>query len=109
MPGHVAGGEETGFGPFANVPVDLIRSAGFDCPVCKTPVRRFGVVVPHLLPRALIYNCGCGKSIVCWEDELQPSCVEHWRENVELARQVNVEVVVFNGGKETPPDFQSVN
>jgi len=100
---------KTVFGPFANVPVKLIRPAGFDCPICKTPVRRFSAVVPYLIPRAMIYTCTSGKSIVCWEDESQPSGPEQWAENLALARARNVDVIVFNGGKNTPPDFSRIN
>jgi hypothetical protein len=100
---------KTVFGPFADIPAKSIHPAGFDCPVCKNPVCRFGAVVPNLIPRVMIYACGCGKSICCWEDELQPGGPEHWAENLALARAKDVEVLVFNGGKDTPSDLSRTN
>jgi hypothetical protein len=97
------------FGPFRNVPVELIRPAGFNCPICREPVRRAGLPVPGLVPRMMFYQCGCVLSVVCWEDEKQPGGPVLWRQNVRLARAARAQVVIFNGGKDTPRDFQGVN
>jgi hypothetical protein len=59
------------FGPFTNIPQELIHPVGFDCLECHSPVRRFGVVVPQLLPRMMFYSRKCG-TVAVWEDEAQP-------------------------------------
>src|SRR5262249_43526674 len=92
--------QEVPFGPFTNVPLKLIHPVGFDCPVCKTPVRRFGAVVPNRIVRVIIYTCGCAKSVVCWEDEQQPGTAKRWRKIIKVARRASVDVVIFNGGKD---------
>src|SRR5262245_26253691 len=83
--GHVRGGREVAFGPFAAVPVELIHPAGFDCPLCRQPVKRFGIQTPALVPRIMIHSCGCGPSITTWEDESQPT-IRIWKNNIETAR-----------------------
>jgi hypothetical protein len=104
---QVPGGPEVPFGPFLNVPAGLIHPAGFSCPLCGQPVRRFGLKTP-IVPRIMIHACGCGPSIVTWEDERSPT-IKTWSFNINFARKANVDVVMFNGGKETPPDFQGLN
>lgn len=106
---NVPRGKEVKFGPFLNVPAQFIHEVGWACPVCQTPVQRAGLPVPNLLPRLMLYACACGASVTCWEDELQPSGPEHWRHNLELANAAEAGLVMFSGGKDTPPDFQAHN
>jgi hypothetical protein len=101
--------QKVAFGPFTNVPFKLIHPAGFNCPLCGQLVKCFGIQTPTAVPRMMIYSCGCGSSVVTWEDERQPTSAKHWRRNIQLAHRANVGVVVFNGGKDTPPGFQGIN
>jgi hypothetical protein len=95
------------FGPFTNVPSDQIQFAGFPCCRCRKPVRRFGVVIPGLIPRAMFYGCRCG-NVMVWEDERQPTAAI-WLSNLDLLKDTDCELAIFNGGKETPPGFQGIN
>jgi hypothetical protein len=100
--------DELPFGPFLNVPAALIHPIGFNCPLCHKPVRRFGIQTPTVVPRMLIHACGCGPSVATWEDE-SPVSLKTWRKTIALARRAKVDVVMFNGGKDTPPGFSSFN
>jgi hypothetical protein len=95
------------FGPFSNIPSREIRFAGFPCLRCRKPVRYFGFVVPDLAPRAMLYVCRCA-SVMVWEDEAQPTS-RVWLTNLDLAEAADVDVLIFNGNKPTPPSFQGVN
>ena len=105
--GHVPGGPEVSFGPFLNVPIELIHPAGFCCPLCREPVKRCGLQTP-IVPRIMIHSCKCGPSIVTWEDERSPT-IKTWPLNIEFARKADAGVVIFNGGKDTPAGFQGIN
>jgi len=95
------------FGPFAKVPSEQIQPAGFKCSSCRKPVRRLKKVVPVLIPRLIIHACKCG-AVVGWEDEWQASA-RSWPSIIELLKQNRAGIIIINGGKETPPDFQGVN
>jgi hypothetical protein len=101
---HVA---EIPFGPFKNVPVKLIHPAGFDCPLCRQPVKRFGLQTP-IVPRIMIHACECGPGVATWEDEQNPT-IKTWPDTIQLARLTDAGIVIFNGGKETPANFQGTN
>jgi hypothetical protein len=106
-----ADGAPTGtehFGPFTNIPSNDIHEAGFKCYTCRQSVRRFKAVVPHLLPRMVFYSCRCG-SVAVWEDESQPASSKTWRFNMTLLAKAGVDIVIFNGGRETPAGFQGIN
>lgn len=94
-------------GPFL-VPSELIKPAGFCCKSCRHPVRVVRQMVPLLLPRICIFACGCGVGVAVWEDECQPT-ENTWRLNMELARKTGAGMLIFNGGKDTPPEFQGRN
>jgi hypothetical protein len=96
------------FGPFENVPAELIHPAGFNCRKCKRVVRRAGVVCPGVIPRIMFYSCKCG-TIAVWEDERQPRDAQHWAQNIELLKKAGVDLVIFNGNKPTPPSFSGIN
>jgi hypothetical protein len=96
------------FGPFLNVPSADIQRSGFDCHGCGKPVRRLRKVVPFLVARIVFYSCQCG-TVVVWEDERQPKDAQHWAQNIRLLKKAHVEVIVFNGNKETPPGFSGIN
>jgi hypothetical protein len=97
------------FGPFTNVPQELIHPVGFDCSQCGGTVRRFGVVMPHLIPRLVFYSCRCG-TISVWEDEAQPHGSQHWALNIELLKKSGASLVIFNGNKSRPPpSFAGIN
>ena len=95
------------FGPFINVPAELIKFAGWSCQSCRQPVRRMGIPAPPRVPRMLIYSCPCG-SIGCWEDEDQPT-QNLWSDSVRLLCEMGATFALFNGNKLTLPDFQGVN
>jgi hypothetical protein len=95
------------FGPFQSIPSAEIRFAGWPCKRCRRPVRKFGAVVPLLIPRMMFFACKCG-TVAAWEDERQPS-QKTWTNSVQLLKDSGVAVVVFNGGKDTPPEFQGLN
>jgi hypothetical protein len=94
------------FGVFSNVPEDLIVEVGFQCPICSRPVRRVGLATPELVPRMMY---GCSVAVACWEDERQPRDSEHWSWNVELGKKHGAGMVMFNGNKPLPPEFQGRN
>jgi hypothetical protein len=94
------------FGPSVNIPCELVKSAGFGCRICHRPVERFAQVVPPVIPRMIFHACRCG-CVVTWEDEAQVTR-QAWRWLVRLLQRRGVDIVMFNGGKESP-EFQGVN
>jgi hypothetical protein len=101
---------ERKFGPFL-IPADAhdqIKPAGFACFDCHHPVERLAMVVPAMVPRMVFYVCKCG-TVQVWEDEKQPSGSVHWRENMELLRSANVELLAFNGNKPLQTNFSGSN
>ncbi len=107
VPPHVPGGKEVALGPF-NVPVELISLTGFDCPRCRQTVRRAGQAMPGLVARMMIYACGCGPAVGVWEDECAPTAIT-WQATIAMALAAGVGLVIFHGGKETPPGFSGAN
>jgi hypothetical protein len=99
--------EKRVFGPFVDVPTDMVTPAGFVCNHCRGPVERVAQVVPALTPRIIIYACRCG-AVAVWEDEHQPDC-RLWRCHVKLLREAKVDTLIFNGNKPTTTKFQGVN
>jgi hypothetical protein len=97
---------EQTFGPFKNVPSELIHSAGFRCPLCGRKVKRLALKT-SIVPRLMIYVCKC-VNVTTWEDETAPT-VRTWPDTIELARLTGAGILMFNGGGETPPDFQGIN
>jgi hypothetical protein len=95
------------FGPFLNIPSAEIRFAGWPCKRCRRPVRKFGKVIPSLVPRMMFFDCMCG-TVAAWEDERQPS-QKTWTKSVQRLRESGAGVVIFNGNKDTPPEFQGLN
>ena len=95
------------FGPFL-IPLDYpfpIAKAGWVCRDCNKPVEKLIVCIPGGILRAHFYRCHC----VCvgvWADEQQPHGASHWQMNVRLAQKTGAELLVFNGNKPLPPDFQ---
>jgi hypothetical protein len=95
------------FGPFCNVESNRITFAGWPCSRCRKPVRKMAVAAPNVAPRMIFYACPC-VTVCCWQDERQPNA-KIWPSNVGLALSTGSKVVVFNGDKPTPPDFQGIN
>jgi hypothetical protein len=86
-------GTTRSFGPFADVPADLIKDAGFLCNHCRRAVERLAQVVPTLAPRMIFYTCKCG-SVAVWEDERQPDSRLWWRD-IRLLRKAKVSIIIF--------------
>lgn len=95
-------------GPFAGVPRDAVKPAGFKCPFCRRKVEKFAVLPPAMVVRMMFYACRCG-TVTCWEDEKQPRDSEHWGFNVEFLKSVGADVVMFNGDKPLDPSFSGIN
>jgi hypothetical protein len=95
------------FGPFREIPSDQIRFAGWPCPRCRKPVRKFGQVIPMLVPRMMFYGCRC-VTVSVWEDEFQCG-PKTWPRNVALAKRTGAGLLIFNGGRDTPPGFSGIN
>jgi hypothetical protein len=95
------------FGPFLDIPSAEIRFSGWPCKRCRRPVRKFGAVVPSLVPRMMFFVCRCG-TVAAWEDERQPS-QKTWPDCAQLLRDSGAGMVVFNGDKPTAAGFQGVN
>jgi hypothetical protein len=94
------------FGPFVNIPGELIKSAGFGCRSCHRTVEQFAQAVPPVIPRMIFHACACG-TVVTWEDEAQVTR-RSWRGLMKLLQKSSADVLMFNGGKESP-EFQGVN
>src|SRR5258708_1436175 len=75
------------FGPFADVPAEAARPAGFDCPSCRKPVRKWVMrYFPELGDFMLIFACRC-ISAGRWQLENPPQSAQHWFRIVRLARK----------------------
>jgi hypothetical protein len=98
---------EIAFGPFLNVPRELIKCAGFGCRVCHKPVECFLQTVPYLVPRMVFHACRCG-TVVTWEDENQPGRKE-WRHLVRMMQKSGANVLMFNGDKPLSESFTGLN
>jgi hypothetical protein len=96
------------FGPFI-VPAGGIKSTNVTCPQCKHLVMRIGQSVPGLVPRIMAYACQCGGAVITWEDERQPTTTKMWKNSLSLMKKNNVDLVIFNGNKRTPPSFSGIN
>ena len=91
------------------VPPELIKRAGFDCKACGEHVRVVRQGFPHaVVARMCAFTCGCGPTVMVWEDERQPTR-KTWLLNMKLARRTRTEVLIFNGNKPTPPSFSGLN
>jgi hypothetical protein len=95
------------FGPFSNIPSDLIKAAGFGCRVCQKPVERFVQSLPYAVPRMIFHSCACG-TVVTWEDENQPRR-KYWRLLVRLLQKSGAKVLMFNGNKPLDESFSGFN
>ena len=95
------------FGPFVNIPAELIKSAGFGCRVCHKPVERFAKSLPYAVPRMIFHSCACG-TVVTWEDENQPRR-KYWRHLVRLLQKSGATVVMFNENKPLSEGFSGLN
>ena len=102
-----AKGKPVRFGPFLGVDSELIHFAGWQCPRCRKPVRKFGQPVPGLVPRMIFHACQC-VTVMTWKDEATPTA-KIWPKNVELARRSGADLLAFNGGRDTPAGFQGIN
>ena len=107
-PPHVPGGKEVAFGPFQNVPVELIASARFDCPRCRQTVCQAGMVMPGQVARMMFFACRCGPAVAVWEDESQPTA-EIWGATMAMALAAGAGLLIFNGGKDTSLGFGGAN
>jgi hypothetical protein len=95
------------FGPFLAIPSAEIFFCHWACTRCRRPVRKFGAVVPSMVPRMMFFGCMCG-TVAAWEDKRQPS-QKTWPSCVQLLRESGAGMLVFNGDKPTPAGFQGVN
>ena len=95
------------FGPFVEVPSELIKSAGFGCRVCHKPVERFAQATPYGVPRMIFHACRCG-TVVTWEDENQVRRKD-WRSLVRLLQKAGAKVLMFNGNKPLSKGFSGLN
>jgi hypothetical protein len=95
------------FGPFLNVPGELIKNAGFSCRTCHRPVERFAQAVPYVVPRMVFHACRCG-TVVTWEDENQPRR-KYWRQLVRLFQKSEANVLMFNGNRPLEESFSGLN
>jgi hypothetical protein len=94
-------------GPFL-VPRDDIELAGFDCKLCKEPVRVAKRIVKYRVSRSCAYACGCGPAVIVMEDQPQPS-QRNWHRTIKVARKNRVDVVVFGTDKPTSLRFSGLN
>jgi hypothetical protein len=99
--------KESLHGPFL-IPAEQIASAGFDCTICRQPVKVARQSIPHLVPRLCMFACDCDIAVAVWEDERQPT-KRNWKSVIELGRKAGVGLVMFNGSKPTPPEFSGQN
>jgi hypothetical protein len=90
------------------VPLEMIKPAGFICKYCRAPVRVVRQVVPFLVPRVCVYACDCGPGVTVWEDQSNPDA-KTWARAMATAREARVDMIVFNGGRDTPPEFSGLN
>ena len=94
------------FGPFVNVPRDLISLSGFSCPCCSNPVRKLSQPTESVFV-VVLYSCQCG-TVIVWQDENQPSD-QNWKQNIDLMQSQNAQVVIFNGNKPAGPALSGLN
>jgi hypothetical protein len=95
------------FGPFVEIPCELIKNAGFSCRTCRRPVERFAQAIPYGVPRMVFHACGCG-CVVVWEDEIAIKH-RHWRSMVALLQRSGAEVLMINGNNPLEESFSGVN
>jgi hypothetical protein len=88
---------------------ELIKKAGFGCKTCGAQVTVVRQGFPQIVaPRLCAFTCGCGATVMVWEDERQPSR-RSWSLAMKLARRTRAELLIFNGNKPTPPEFSGIN
>jgi hypothetical protein len=81
------------FGPFLKVPSGEILAAGFTCPQCNKPVRKWPArYFPEVGDCMLILACKC-ISAGCWEFENPPRNSEQWSRLVRMAGKNKCEFV----------------
>src|SRR5262245_11745245 len=95
------------FGPFAEVPSELIKSTGFNCRIYRHPVEHLAQKHPFVVPRMLIHGCECG-CICVWEDEVNIKR-KIWRSVIALLQRSGAKVLLVNWDQPLDESFSGVN
>jgi hypothetical protein len=85
----------------------LIKKAGFDCQLCRKPVRVARKAFSFLTARFCIYACSCGPSLVVFEDQKQPA-LRDWFAAMKFARETGTRVVIYSHDQ-IPPGVAGLN